>query len=440
MKKKYIIITVLILVALFIYMVKIRDKQQIKSFIGLLNVRGEIEIVKDNEIIFYTNPGDLTKEEYNAIENLADNFIFCAIPRIGHDIPSILKQQSDDYYKAGNYKYYQEVDNKLVLLALDKIEYLPLLKYKITDFFYPDLFSGIGQYSEAIVFFDRAIEKDAKNYNALYKRGECYFYLEQYKNAIIDFEQFYSNNEDEKQTLELIGDAYYYLKDYNQALKYYKEYLKFNESVNVKFNLGLVNESTGNNMIALKIYNSIIENDKGANLVIIKRSHLLLKLKKYTSSIKDINYVLNNSTTLIKENDYYLRANIYKGLGKTLLEKKDIISAIELLTKKIIENVTTLIEIKKSYFKDSINEFDSAYFKIGLTDSTLINEYIEYYKETNLTSFGIDDTIHFKNRIGNLFFKRAQLYNRLLEKRLACGDIELAIFYGNSDAIKCALK
>ncbi len=50
-----------------------------------------------------------------------------------------------------------------------------------------DVFYNKGNYSKAIEFYTKAINKDPKYIDAYFKRGQCYFNTNEHNNTILDF-------------------------------------------------------------------------------------------------------------------------------------------------------------------------------------------------------------------------------------------------------------
>lgn len=75
------------------------------------------------------------------------------------------------------------------------------------------------KHEEAIVEFNRALEKDPKNVEFLQNRAQCFFDMKQFEDSIKDLEIALSVNDCDPKVLYKLGLTYYAYGKYKKCIK-----------------------------------------------------------------------------------------------------------------------------------------------------------------------------------------------------------------------------
>lgn len=158
----------------------------------------------------------------------------------------------------------------------------------------------LGQSSQAISEFTKAIEIDPEFARAYYNRGRFYYGSGQYSKAISDFNRTIELNPEYADAYFRRGGAYYLLGEYDQALSDYSKAIELNP--------------------------------KNA-MAYVNRVSIYRKLGRYDQAVADLNKAIELNPDHNLELDYYIynyRGLSYFGLGQYEQAVSDYTKAIEL--------------------------------------------------------------------------------------------------------------
>lgn len=174
-------------------------------------------------------------------------FLLFTIPVFGQVIPSTNELLNDAFYLNAEGKYHDSIeildriiknesDNITALYyrstahiglkqfqeAIDDLDQISALKQELSGgmhYNYGVAFYGLGEYNEAIEYFELIDEKDHNYINALNKKGIALLDSSRFKEAIESFDLVIENDPDNVTAHLFRGVSLSNLKDYDEALK-----------------------------------------------------------------------------------------------------------------------------------------------------------------------------------------------------------------------------
>ena len=188
-----------------------------------------------------------------------------------------------------------------------------------------------GKYKEAIVFLDKAIEKQPDLKPALLNRGADKSALNDYSGAIKDYELILKYDSDNTLALMNIGNNYKRLKDYKKSVEFYTEALKSKGAIksdSIYLEINFPNEWDKESDYYVRKHE--IEFERGISYVY---------LKEYSNGIKDLeqaikyNYELPDALSWTGQAYYELNDTLNAKKFLSQASEYGIIDAKELLEK-----------------------------------------------------------------------------------------------------------
>ena len=116
-----------------------------------------------------------------------------------------------------------------------------------------------GDYRGAIAEYNKALESDANNFEAYYRRGEAYYWLNDFQAAIADFDRVLRLNSNNAVVYFYRGYARGELKDYQAAISDYNQAIRLNPNLAEAYNnRGEARRNQGDYQAAISDYNEAI--------------------------------------------------------------------------------------------------------------------------------------------------------------------------------------
>lgn len=239
--------------------------------------------------------------------------------------PFIIKKE---FAKVGNYWELKDEDNPLGIhrriQIFDKNGLIAAI-YNNRGLAYYDL----GQYTQAISDYTKAIELNPKDAVAYNSRGITYKKLGQYTQAISDYTKAIELNSKYAMAYNNRGNAYYYLGQYTQAISDFTKAIELNpEDAEAYCNRGLVYKKLDQYTKAISDYTKAIELNPKYALAYYNRGFAYGKLDQYTKAISDFTRAIELNPKLALAYNY--RGLAYASLGKFEEAEKDLLKAVEL--------------------------------------------------------------------------------------------------------------
>ncbi|MFX1395340.1 MAG: tetratricopeptide repeat protein [Promethearchaeota archaeon] len=192
-------------------------------------------------------------------------------------------------------------------------------------------FMALGQYEEALECYEKILEINKNDIDALYKKGRCLLLLEQYEEALECSDKILEIDINYKAAINQKGVCLLHLKQIDESLKYFNKLLEFDSqdpyALNNKGLCLLILEQYEE---ALECFNKILEVDQNNIRAINQKGLCLLYLKHYDESLECFNKLLELNPT-----------DSYAWYNKACVEslKNETIKAIQSLKKAIELNV-----------------------------------------------------------------------------------------------------
>jgi tetratricopeptide (TPR) repeat protein len=119
-----------------------------------------------------------------------------------------------------------------------------------------------GDYETATTYFQKVLEKDSTNVEALISLGNCYIEMKEHEKAIDIFKQINKEDISDPIVLYNIGTIFYNNGEIDKAIEYYEQSLIVkSDFVDSYYQLGLAYLSKGNNEKALENFQKYLEID-----------------------------------------------------------------------------------------------------------------------------------------------------------------------------------
>lgn len=215
------------------------------------------------------------------------------------------------------------------------------------------------QYNEAVTILRDILKNEESAY--IYKTlAETLVYAKKFEEALEELNKAVAKYPDDSELLYLSGQvAEFYLQDLGKAYSYYNQASKVMKDSTYSLSAAAVAEKLGKHKDALKIFNSLIEEDSDNSTLYLYRGLLYQKMKKDRNAVKDIKKAVekdeNNITAKLVLADIYInkgddkeaikileelsKGNEYfsdiinSNLGKIYVRNRDYIKAIEVYKK-----------------------------------------------------------------------------------------------------------
>jgi tetratricopeptide (TPR) repeat protein len=199
---------------------------------------------------------------------------------------TVLTRIADAYRKFRNFKKSKEIylrvldmetENSYALIGLGHLhydfkEYAEALEYwmrvlkKYEQAVDIRVLTSIGNchrklktFENGVIFFERALERDPKNFYALFGLADCYRGMNQQTRSIEYWSRILEIDPRNKVILTRVGDAYRNSGDYDSAVSYYERALDIDFDEYALMGLALIGKAQGNYEASLERLNWLIQ-------------------------------------------------------------------------------------------------------------------------------------------------------------------------------------
>lgn len=155
------------------------------------------------------------------------------------DLRQALKLESDSYLAWYNLALLDE-GTRLPDVLLNDDEFTPMLNLLGANAY------EAGDYPSSVRYLDKAISVDSKNELARLNRGKSLLRIKRYPEARTDFLKALQVNARNYEAFYLIGNSFFYEKNYKDAIGFYERYLSVDQGhKNVWYNAAMAYLSSG---------------------------------------------------------------------------------------------------------------------------------------------------------------------------------------------------
>lgn len=220
---------------------------------------------------------------------------------------TVLTRIADAYRKIKDFKkskeFYLKVldmeqDNSYALIGLGHLHY-DFKEYKDALYYWTEMLekneefadirvlTSIGNcyrklktFDKGIPYFERALERDPKNFYALFGLADCYRGMNQQFKSIEYWNKILEIDPNNKVILARAGDAYRNTGDYKTAEKYYNKALSIEFDIYAALGLALINKGEGKYEEAIERLKSLIKIDPKNYRFYVDAADCYLKLNR----------------------------------------------------------------------------------------------------------------------------------------------------------------
>ena len=195
------------------------------------------------------------------------------------------------------------------------------------------LYTMRGDYAQAILDYNRALEINTKYGNAYNNRGNIHYSQGKYAQAISDYDKAIEQNPKNSEAYTNRGNAYYSQGKYDRAISDYDKAIRINPQYGrAHHGRGIVHYAQGDYTQAIADYTETINLDPKVTEAYYNRGHTHSLRGEYTQAVADYTKVINLDSE--DSEAYYNRglAYIEEDNPKRDVEqaKKDYLRAVEL--------------------------------------------------------------------------------------------------------------
>ncbi len=223
-----------------------------------------------------------------------------------------------------------EKDNAYALIGLGHLNY-DFKEYKEALFYWMRIYelnnkdtvdirvlTAIGNchrklktFEEGTKYFEQALEREPKNFYALFGLADCYRGMNQQFKSIFYWNKILEIDPKNKVILTRAGDAYRTTGNYDEAKAYYNKALEIDFDIYAAIGLALICKGEGNNEEAAKRFENLIKNDpRNARLyvdladcyVAMNRKHDAIELLSNFTKIDNRNTAVRNTLERLSRN------------------------------------------------------------------------------------------------------------------------------------------
>lgn len=177
-----------------------------------------------------------------------------------------------------------------------------------------ELFYIEKNYDEALVFYNKSLEKNPELVEALFHKGKIYFHLKNNYMALDCFNKVIKLDSNYVEALKERGNVFLSQKKYHNAIKSYDQALEIDlNNFELWYNKGIALFNLNSFENSLKSFNYVFNLDSDYKDTLINIGILLLNLEHYENSIKIFNKILDkNPDSILALNNkglafYYLK-------------------------------------------------------------------------------------------------------------------------------------
>jgi len=157
-------------------------------------------------------------------------------------------------------------------------------------------------FEEGTKFFEMALEREPKNFYALFGLADCYRGLNQQAKSIFYWNKILEIDPKNKVILTRAGDAYRTTGNYSEAKSYYTKALEIDFDIYAAIGLALICKGEGNNEEAASRFENLIKNDPRNSRLYIDLSDCYVAMNRTADAVKVLNDYLkiDNRNTSVK--------------------------------------------------------------------------------------------------------------------------------------------
>lgn len=293
-----------------------------------------------------------------------------------------------------------------------------------------------GQYEEAAIKYEKAIElvQDRAEYYIDY--GMCLIQLGDYKEAIEQFDKAILDKDNSivrqnnKAALRGKGIAYYLNGKYKKAVKCFDEALdnpsKTEYNIDIMSYKGSAKEKLGEYEEALSIYNDILLKDEDNIAILQSRANIQYLLQNYEESLKNYNTLLEKNK---KDLSLYLgKYQVLKAQGKDTDAETLLNEALDVATSNTPEQK---YQVAKIYYY--LGDYNTAMTELTSAGEAGYTESYQYLGNIYLENNDITNAIYYFE----LYLEKANsknispVYNQIAYCYMMQGNYEEALSYIN---------
>lgn len=161
-------------------------------------------------------------------------------------------------------------------------------------------------FEEGTKYFEMALQREPKNFYALFGLADCYRGLNQQYKSITYWNMILDIDPKNKVILTRAGDAYRTTGNYEEAKSYYTKALEIDFDIFAAIGLALICKGEGNNEEAAKRFENLIKSDPRNSRLYIDLSDCYVAMNRKQDAIKVLNDYLkidnrNNSVKIALE-------------------------------------------------------------------------------------------------------------------------------------------
>ena len=116
-------------------------------------------------------------------------------------------------------------------------------------------------FEQGIVYFERALELDHKNFYALFGLADCYRGLNLQEKSLVFWQQILDHDPANKVILTRVGDAYRHIGTLDEAENYYQKALNIEFDLYAILGLALINKERENYSEAIESLYGLMKDD-----------------------------------------------------------------------------------------------------------------------------------------------------------------------------------
>ncbi|WP_017717401.1 serine protease [Kamptonema formosum] len=256
------------------------------------------------------------------------------------------------------------------------------------------LLAKAGDYRGAIAEYNKALESDANNFEAYYRRGEAYYWLDDYRAAIADFDRVLRFNPNNALVYFYRGYARRNLGDNQGAISDYNQAIRLNPNDAVAYNnRGIARRNLGDNQGAISDYNKAIRLNPNYAEAYYNRGIARAYQRDYQAAISDFNEAIRLNPNL---------AEAYNNRGNARTYQRDYQGAISDYSEVIRLNPNLAYAYNnRGYARDELGDYQGA-----------ISDY--------------NEAIRLNPNLAEAYYNRGLTHRQLGDKQRAIADFQKA--------------
>ncbi|MCK5154792.1 MAG: tetratricopeptide repeat protein [Spirochaetales bacterium] len=148
-------------------------------------------------------------------------------------------------------------------------------------------------FAKGLTYFLQALEKDPRNFFALFGAADCYRGMREYENSLIFWLKILQVDPDNKVILTRAGDAFRVLKKFDKAEEFYMNALDIGFDYYAILGLALIHKEQGEYSEAIDKIQSLIRKDPRNHRLYIEAANCYLEQGYKTKAVQTLKSYLN---------------------------------------------------------------------------------------------------------------------------------------------------